>query len=396
MKQVKKIVAGLGEKDHGDVLNKWVTFVEHSAQIILLKVPSDVNAYKMFETLNDRGLKTSQSDLVKNYLFGQSGPRLSEAQQKWTLMRGALESLDGDDINTVTFLRHALIILKGYLRESEVYERVQEAARGSQTSIIFMNSLNSLAINYVATFNPENEKWNGYPDSIRRAIKTLNLLNNKPMRPLNLAVAAKFPEKEAAEAYQTFISWEVRFLIAGATRNTAFTESPIASAAKKVFDGEITDEKSLSKELVDVIPNDEQFQLAFETATVSKASLARYYLRSLEMTAKHEATPWFIPNDDRETINLEHVLPTDPMGNWNSFDPVLARADVKRIGNLALLLAKHNCDLRSANFQAKRDVYENTPYVLTSQIATVPEWTHERIVERQKSLAELAVKTWPL
>ena len=63
--------------------------VEHSATVILLKVPNDVNAYKMFETLNDRGLRTSQADLVKNYLFGQSGSRLGEAQQKWALMSGA-------------------------------------------------------------------------------------------------------------------------------------------------------------------------------------------------------------------------------------------------------------------------------------------------------------------
>lgn len=56
----------------------------------------------MFETLNDRGLKISQSDLVKNYLLGESGPRLGEAQEKWTLMRGALESLEEEDI-TVTF-----------------------------------------------------------------------------------------------------------------------------------------------------------------------------------------------------------------------------------------------------------------------------------------------------
>lgn len=163
----------------------------------------------------------------------------------------------------------------------------------------------------------------------------------------------------------------MRFLIAGATRNTAFTEVPIAVAAKK-FDGEITNEKSLSKELVDATSNDEQFQLAFESATVSKTNLARYYLRSLEMNAKQEAAPWFILNDDRETINFEHALPVEPMGNWNSFDPVLARADVKRIGNLAPLLTKQNCDLRSANFQTKRDVYKNTPYVLTSQSATAP------------------------
>src|ERR1022692_4727110 len=103
-RQVRKIVSGYDPKDHGDVLNKWLRFVEHGAQVILLKVPSGANAYKMFETLNDRGLKTSQADLVKNYLFGQSGTRLTEAQQKWARMRGSLETLDEEDI-TVTFLR---------------------------------------------------------------------------------------------------------------------------------------------------------------------------------------------------------------------------------------------------------------------------------------------------
>ena len=51
-------------------------FSEHRAIVILLKVPTEANAYKMFETLNDRGLRTSQADLVKNYLFGESGDRL--------------------------------------------------------------------------------------------------------------------------------------------------------------------------------------------------------------------------------------------------------------------------------------------------------------------------------
>jgi hypothetical protein len=67
-------------------------------------------------------------------------------------------------------------------------------------------------------------------------------------------------------------------------------------------------------------PNDEKFRLAFETVTVSKTALARYYLRSLEMAQKREPNPWFIPNDDRQTINLEHVLPMKPDNSWNNFD----------------------------------------------------------------------------
>jgi uncharacterized protein with ParB-like and HNH nuclease domain len=76
--QVQKIVAGFDEKDHGDVLNHWISFMESHALVVLLRVPNDADAYRMFETLNDRGLRTSQSNLVKNYLFGRSGDRIGE------------------------------------------------------------------------------------------------------------------------------------------------------------------------------------------------------------------------------------------------------------------------------------------------------------------------------
>jgi hypothetical protein len=229
---IRRIVSGFDQKDHGDVLNRWIKFVEHHALVVLLKVPNDVNAYKMFETLNDRGLRTSQADLVKNYLFGQFGDRLNEAQQKWALMRGALESLEEEDI-TVTYLRHALIAIQGYLREPQVYEAVQTQARGRQASVGFVSKLEAMANDYVAIFNPEHEKWNNYPDAARRAIEALNLLNIKPMRPLLLAVASHFSSREAARALKLFISWGVRLLIAGSTRSGS-VEVPLATAARDV------------------------------------------------------------------------------------------------------------------------------------------------------------------
>lgn len=391
---IRNVVSGFDVKDHGDVLNKWLTFLEHRATVILLKVPSDVNAYKMFETLNDRGLKTSQADLVKNYLFGQSGARLSEAQQKWALMRGRLESLDDDDI-TVTFLRHALIAIRGYLREPEVYDAVQIQAKGAQTSLAFLNSLESLANVYAAISNSDHEKWNDYPDAIRRGIQTLNLLNIKPMRPLMLAIASKFSVTEATDAFRMLISWGVRLMIASTTRSGS-VENPLADRANEVFKGEITTAAALKQKLLQIIPGDAPFRQAFEIATVSKASLARYYLRSLEMAAKGEATPWFIPNDDKQTINLEHVMPEKPEGNWNHIQPDIARAYVRRLGNLALMLAKSNSDLRNADFAKKKVVYRDSPYELTRQIASANDWNDVRISERQQALAVLALKAWPL
>lgn len=184
---VSQLLKGFSDKDYGDILNKWVEFIEHRAIVILLKVPSAVNAYKMFETLNDRGLRTSQSDLVKNYLFGESGGRLPEAQQKWTAMKSLLESVDDEDI-TVNFLRQLLISNHGYLREPDVYETVQRNAKGSSSSIQFMTNLETGASDYAAMLNPEHEKWNRYSTSTRRAIRTLILLKMRPMRPLILSV----------------------------------------------------------------------------------------------------------------------------------------------------------------------------------------------------------------
>lgn len=67
----------------------------------------------------------------------------------------------------------------------------------------------------------------------------------------------------------------------------------------------------------------------------------------------------------------------------------------KRLGNLVLMLAKDNWNVRSATFHEKREVYRRSPYVLTSEVADYDEWTPTTIVERQERLAELAVKAWP-
>jgi hypothetical protein len=395
-KQVKNIVAPYEAKQHGDVLLVWLNFIEFSAQVVMLTISSDGNAYRMFETLNDRGLKTTQADLVKNYLFGRAAARLDEAQDKWASMRGVLDALDEELFPTVVYLRHALMLKTGYFRENALHEEIQREAKAPNQVIALLGFLETAASDYAALFNSDSERWNGYPDAIRESIKALNLLNIASMRPLMLAVAAKFSPKEASIAFRKFISWHVRFLIAGSTLTGGYIEVPLAIAAKKIFDGEITDELSLTAEMLGRIPGDEAFKVAFATASVSKTALARYYLRSLEMVVKGVPDPCFIPNNDRETITCEHILPQKPLSNWPTFSEADARVDWRRIGNMALLQAKRNSDLKSAPFAEKKFIFEDSPYELTSQLAKVDKWTHERIVERQNLLSEYALKAWPL
>ncbi len=392
--QVRRIVAPHDPNTHGDVLVRWISFIEFNALAVLLRVPDDADAYRMFETLNDRGLRTSQADLIKNHLFAKSGDRFSEVQNRWSYMRGALESLDDPDI-TINFLRHALVLMRGYLSAKKVYETVQEIARAEQSTVTFTGHLETQANVYVATFNPEHELWNDYPQATRLAIEVFNLIDVKPLRALLLAIGGRFNPQETAKAYSYLVSLAVRLLIAATVRSGS-VEQPLSTAAKEVFDGNITTAAELETQLKALAPSDRQFQEAFERARTTSAKFGRYYLRSLEMAAKSEPEPYFIPQDDRSVINLEHVLPLKPEDNW----PHVTNEDVdqyaKRLGNLVLMRATDNSHLRSDGFEAKREVYAASPYLLTSQVAEQTEWTPEAITSRQKQLATLAVVTWPI
>ena len=390
---VDKIVAPYRSQDHVDHLNKWVAFLEYRALVVLLKVHDDADAYRMFETLNDRGLRTSQADLIKNYLFGRADDRISEAQHSWTRMRTTLETIDEDDIS-VTFLRHALIVQRGYLRETDVYRAVQEVARSADTAVRLATVLDDLANSYAASFNAEHDNWKRKPN-VRTAIRVLNVLNIRPITPVVLAVAAKTKRSEVAASLRFLVSLGVRLLIASSTRSGA-VEVPLANAAQSIWKGDISTTDELRDALQSITPNDDRFRSAFETARVPRASLARYYLRSLEKATKDPPDPWYTPTEETEEINLEHVLPRNPEGNWPQFDDDDARQYVTRLGNLALMLSNDNSIVGSAPFDDKKPVFAQSPYTLTHQISEYPEWTDSSIMERQALMAQLAVKAWPV
>lgn len=390
-----KIVAPLDKRDHGDRLNAWVTFLESSARVVLLKVPDDSDAYRMFETLNDRGLRTSQADLIKNYIFGRAGERIPEAQNYWALMRGTLETSDEND-PTVTFLRHALIVQHGFLRQTEVYDKVQGTVRSEESAVAFASEQDRLASCYVATFHSENEKWNEHDHSTRQAVRVLSTLNIRPLRPVVLAVAARLDNRtEVSRCLQFLLSLGVRLLIASSTRSEA-VERPLANTAHSIWAAEISTSADLKDSLRGITPIDEEFRSSFESARISNARLARYYLRSLETVARNEPEPSFMPNEDEMAITLEHVLPKRPGENWPTFSSDEARLYGSRLGNLALLKASANRGARSEGFEEKKSFYASSTYKLTRMVGEYQQWTADTIVQRQSRLAVLAPKAWPV
>lgn len=91
---------------------------------MVLTVPTDADAYLIFETLNDRGADLTIADLLKNYLFGRAGTKLDAVRDGWMQVLGALD-ISAENALFTTFLRHYWSSKHGAIRERELYKSIK-------------------------------------------------------------------------------------------------------------------------------------------------------------------------------------------------------------------------------------------------------------------------------
>ncbi len=389
----KKISAYISTTNNpADSLLDLCEYIDEQLKVILVKVPNHANAFTIFETLNDRGLELAISDLLKNFLLGQADNRLNEVQDNWTKMYSLLENTENEEL-VVTFLRQYWSSIYGLTRERDLYNKIKRKITSKQRAIDFSSRLEEAGRVYVALIDTGNSFWLDYSDLTKEHMATLNLFRMTQMRPLLLAIISKFSSREVEKALKYLVSVSVRFLIYGGLGGGAL-EQQFSDRAKEVSSGEIADASQL-KEKLNRVPSDTQFKEAFETASVSKQYLARYYLMTLEKAKRGEENPELIPNADTSAVNLEHVIPKTPHQKWN-IDQDTHRAYVKRLGNLAIMSTKLNSEIGNSSFDTKKKYYSQSNFELTKSIGNHDTWTPESISERQKELAELAVQTWKI
>jgi hypothetical protein len=395
-KQIQAIIAPYHPSARSEQLYNWVSFLTDKATVICVHVADDKSAYVVFETMNDRGLKPSAADLLKNHLFGLAGNRLQEAERNWVAMTGALDTVaDADDEIVVDYVRHMWISKNGPTRTRELFDRIKENVRSRQDAIDVSNQLAQNAVLYSALLNPAHDLWNPHGASARKHIATLKSLGMKQLRPLLLAGVQHFPPQEIPRFLLTLVCWAVRFLITGGAGSGGL-EAHYGRNAQDITTGKITNLAALASAMVAVIPPDDAFKSAFAAAQVPKAQLARYYLRALQLRTDGEQEPQYVPNDDASDINLEHILPKVPSDDWPGMDADVFRANVNRLGNLVLLQATPNGFLASSGYPTKKPVLQASAFSLTKAAGAFGVWTPAEIAQRQRSLAELAVQTWPL
>jgi hypothetical protein len=387
-------IKGFSENSRAAQLTRWVRFIKERTHIIAVTVLDENQAFRLFETLNDRGVKASQVDILKNFFLEQSGERKSETHMEWTELTGKIEANfpDNDD-QMLLYVRHLWITQNGHTTEKELSTKIRAKITAETLAVDFIGDANKASTDYIALFEPSHPKWIGYKSTTREYLNTINKhLKVEQIRPLLFAIARHFDPEEANKAFRFAVSMSVRFLIYGG--RGGFLDEHYATRAHLIGTGQITKAKDLRESLKNELPTDAQFEQAFASARVSKAYLARYYLRALDKTIKDDPAPEFVANEDYEAANLEHIIPLKPSAEWKISEEDASNAQ-QMIGNLTLLSAKKNLEIGNASFAEKLKIYKESQYSITSHLEKyAPEFGIEQVKERQAELAMLASKTW--
>jgi hypothetical protein len=388
------LIEGLGPNDWQKPLLQWYGFVFENARLIDVSVTGEARAFIIFETLNDRGLNLSTSDLLKNHLFGKAADRLEEAKVRWNWTMTPFVTGGAGELDADTFLKHFWASKKGVVRVKALYSQIKPEVQNPEEAVGLAAELAEASPLWAAMFDRDSELWKSYPPGALAALDTLRNLNVEQCRPLLLASLRKFPASEVEKLLRLVVGWSIRWFVVGGGGG-GVVEGLYAKAAKQVTDGTFTTSAHVAEYFSNDVPNDLRFQRAFSALTVRRGWLARYYLTALEKAEMAEDEPELVPNENVDQVNLEHVLPknADPK-EWSAFSEDELQNMKLMMGNQALLRKSHNRLIGNEPFSVKKPVLHQSDLRWTKEIGERDDWTPEAIQGRQDRMAALAVKIW--
>lgn len=368
-------------------LNKWLDFIEKSLHVIWVQVTDERTAFTIFETMNDRGLKLSAADLLKNYLHATAAKKREEIVHKWSSMAAILETVEGEEEDLVEYIRCFWVSRHGHTRSRYLYDRIKEKTTNSSKAVELVTDLETSAQDYAAIVMSSHERTTDRGALVISSIETLKVLGVTQLRPMLLSAFSKFKPGQFETLAKRSVSWSVRFLIAGTPSGTI--EGYYSKIAERIWSGKISTADGATGEIKPILPNDDEFRVAFANASEQKEKIARYYLHALQKAEDGRVAD--------HALTLEHILPKQSDSNWEHFSAEEHRENLHRIGNLALLEYEDNGGVQGTGYDAKKLVLANPKNgSLTQAAAQFSSWGVAEIAKRQAQLSGIAIKAWPI
>ncbi|MFY9342208.1 MAG: DUF262 domain-containing HNH endonuclease family protein [Planctomycetota bacterium] len=381
------------ESDRGKALASFLEKVSDHLFFTVITVTDELNAYKVFETLNARGVRLSATDLLKNWLFsllardGASKEDVSALEDRWEAMVGRLGAEDFPD-----FLRVHWNSRREFTRQAVLFKTIRSRVVDRGAVFALLRDMEEDLDHYLALAEPEGSNW---PEPARQHARTLKLF--KVERPYSMLIAARrrFDDAvfEAVLRDCVVIAFRASVIcgFSAGEQERVFSDVALGIAA-----GKIDSRKAVLERLRAVYPADKTFRAAFtekviRTTPARNARVVRYLLCKIERHVGGRSELAI----ESESFNIEHVLPQNPGPEWGHLTEAEAEGLVYRLGNMTLAKTGENSAIGNAGWVKKRPVLQSSEFEITRRLAQENEtWDATRISSRQAWLATQAMAIW--
>jgi hypothetical protein len=378
--------------DEGVTLAKLVDTMSDRLFFTVINVTDQLNAYKVFETLNARGVRLSSTDLLKNYLFSvldretEHAHEMQTLEDRWEAMVTRLGSESFPD-----FLRVHWISRKTFVRQSELFKTIRSRVISRESVFELLRSMEEDMDTYLALTNPEASQWQ---PELRGQVQKLRMFSVRQPFPLIMAAHRKLSEPDFAILLKACVTISFRYNVIG-SQPTNEQERVYYSVAQRLSNGDISSALPALEALRVVYPTDEAFKIAFSDKVIRTTNsrnmrIVRYILCAIEKQLNGADLDF-----ESDAYNLEHVLPQNSATGWEAFSDEETEAMVYRLGNMALMAKGANRDASNAAFTVKKPLLSESVFELTRKIAIDnSDWIPERIAVRQTWMAKQATSIW--
>ena len=363
-----------------------------NCEVIEIIVDKDVDGYRVFETLNARGIPLEQHELLKNYLYSylRSKSKVQKLDHQWEKITQNV-TFKGTDFFSA-FISHYCSHLYGKTSKNEEFKKIRNNTKKIEAEQL-LNSLTDNSLFYSFILEPTKIRGTEFNnDKIIISLQYFKDLNIRQVRPLLMSLFEKCHNKEISleelqkcvETLETFY-----FIYSTVLKNTSnIIDNSILTLSKKVHgSSEKHFVKMIKDELSKYVTEREKAKEDFKYIGFSNKN-KKFKNSSNKKTVNYIFTKfehYYDINNELEPkiSSIEHVMNDDEENDNACY-----------LGNLLPLSSKLNNKISSKPFKDKVIYYKKSK--LLSVAAFVEKyqdydlWQESDIETRGKELSNIA------
>lgn len=368
----------------------------------IVAVTADVtdNAYRIFESLNNTGLKLTQADLLRNYLFMRLPTRGENVYRSlWLPLQNSLSPQHLEMLFWIDLVQRDPRIKQTEIH-AEQQKRLDRIATEAEieAEIARFNKLGTL---FQKILNPDAES----SPQIRQRLQRVQAWGTTTSYPfllyaLELRDRGEASSDEIARAMLYLESFLVRRLIIG--RATASLNRTLYSLVSEL------DKSRPVDQAIRAYLSTGRKHYATDSEIAAAMTTMPFYLNGRAIQRKL-VLQWLEDSyDNREPVSpdrltIEHLLPQTLTPEWiDALSQDLPEGEtvdrlheslVHTLGNLTL--TGYNSSLSNSPFPQKRELLAASGLAMNQEIAREPLWRRAEILARGDRLASRISRIWP-